>query len=277
MFLTFGLMSGVGHGLIFNTSVLVILQHFMKWRSVAVGIVASGPAIGMFVFSQITRLLLSTFGWPGAMIGYAILYFVCGLCATMFVTLKTFKEDNSDINSHGIKREESKTSSPLRNRHFLIMFSSFVIIHFSYYVPTIHIVSINLMFWLIDRLAILNCSLITLWYFILAETVALRRERNKETYGDVEVCVVRNACRININETDSKTEKGRQTAKQEGWSVAQIKVVVKRQEECKETCCCQITLYCEIWTRKADRQSDKRLFGHSAWRKDNGSCRRYDG
>ena len=162
MFLTFGLMSGVGHGLIFNTSVLVILQHFVKWRSVAVGIVASGPAIGMFVFSQITRLLLSTFGWPGAMIGYAILYFVCGLCATMFVTLQTFKEDNSDINSHGIKREESKTSSPLRNRHFLIMFSSFVIIHFSYYVPTIHIVSINLMFWLIDRLAILNCSLITL-------------------------------------------------------------------------------------------------------------------
>lgn len=110
------------------------------------------------------------------------------------------------------------------------------------------------MFWLIDRLAILNCSLITLWYFILAETVALRRERNKETYGDVEVCVVRNACRININETDSKTEKGRQTAKQEGWSVAQIKVVVKRQEEGKETCCCQITLYCEIWIRQADRQ-----------------------
>ena len=142
MFLTFGLMSGIGHGLIFNTSVLVILQHFVKWRSVAVGIVASGPAIGMFVFSQITRLLLSTFGWPGAMIGYAILFFMCGLCATVFVTLKTFKEDNSDINSHGIKREEPKTSSLLRNRHFLIMFSSFVIVHFSYFVPTIHIVSI---------------------------------------------------------------------------------------------------------------------------------------
>ena len=159
MYLTFGLMSGIGHGLIFNTSVLVILQHFVKWRSVAVGIVASGPAIGMFVFSQITRLLLNTFGWPGAMIGYAILFFMCGLCATVFVTLKTFKEDNSDINSHGIKREEPKTSSLLRNRHFLIMFSSFVIVHFSYFVPTIHIVSISILFFcLVNRRTILQIA-----------------------------------------------------------------------------------------------------------------------
>lgn len=146
MYLTFGIISGVGHGLIFNSSVLVILQHFVKWRSVAVGIVASAPAIGMFAFSQTTRVLLSTFGWRGTMIGYAILFFFCGLSATVFVTVKKFKEDDSDINSYGIKQEESKTSSLLGNRPFLILFTSFVFINMSYFVPSIHLVRSSLRF-----------------------------------------------------------------------------------------------------------------------------------
>ena len=148
MYLTFGLMSGIGHGLIFSTCNLVILQHFVKWRSEVVGIVASGPAIGMFVFSQITDVFLSTFGWPGTMRGYAILFFFCGLCATVFIPREQFEEDNSEFKSQklGIEHEESATSSLFRNSNFLILLTSFAVVNMSFFVPSIHIVSISLIF-----------------------------------------------------------------------------------------------------------------------------------
>ena len=141
MYLTFGLMSGIGHGLIFNSSYLVILQYFVNWRSLAVGIVASAPAIGMFAITQTTQMLLSTFGWRGTLRGYAFLFFVCGLCATVFTPLDQFKKESKDSNSAGIRQRESKTSSLFRNRYFLILFTSLFVVHMSYFVPTIHIVS----------------------------------------------------------------------------------------------------------------------------------------
>ena len=83
MYLTYGLLSGVGHAMISNACTLVILQYFVKWRSVAVGTVASAPAVGIFVMTQITELLLTTFGWQGALRGFAILFCVCGFCAEL--------------------------------------------------------------------------------------------------------------------------------------------------------------------------------------------------
>lgn len=149
MYLTFGVLSGFGHTMIYNSSYLMILQYFVKRRSVAVGIVASAPAIGMFVMTQITQSLLNTFGWQGALRGFAILHFVCGLCSTVFVPLDNMKEGNNNDNTVGkIRQEETerKKSSLCSNHSFLIMLTSFVVVQFSYFVPTVHIVSTDLLF-----------------------------------------------------------------------------------------------------------------------------------
>ena len=143
MYVTYGFMSGFGYRMIYNSSMLIVLDYFVKWRSFVVGIVASAAAIGMFVMTQVTQALLSAFGWQGTLRGFSVLYFVCGLCATVFVPLDKLKEESNDNNS-ATKRpaeKETRNSSLFRNRPFLVMLCSFFVINISYFVPAVHIVS----------------------------------------------------------------------------------------------------------------------------------------
>ena len=144
MYLTVGVLSGFGHVMIFNSCSLIVLQYFVKWRSVASGIVASAPAIGMFVMTQITQSLLNTFGWRGPLWGFALLHIVCGFCSAIFVPLNNMKEKRNNANTNGkIRCQETtrKNASLWRNYSFLIMLSSFTVVIFAYWVPTVHIVS----------------------------------------------------------------------------------------------------------------------------------------
>ena len=143
MDLTYGVLSGLGHAMVYNSSYLTVLEYFVKWRSVAVGIVASAPAIGMFVMTQFTQSLLTTFGWQGALKGFALLHFVCILCSTVFVPLDNLEEESNGNTIGKIKQQEtaSENLSLCRNFAFLIMLSSFVVVKFGYFVPTVHIVS----------------------------------------------------------------------------------------------------------------------------------------
>ena len=154
MYLTYGLMSGFGYRMIFNSSMLVVLDYFVKWRSLAVGIVASATAVGMFVMSQVTEVLLKTFGWQATLRAFASLYFVCGLLSTVFVPLNKFKEDTI-CNKSTKESNKTKTAnlSIYRNRSFLVLLSSFVVVNFSYFIPIVHIVStkpylFNIVSWL---------------------------------------------------------------------------------------------------------------------------------
>ena len=143
MYLTYGILSGFAHVMIYMSSSLTILQYFVKWRSVAVGIVASAPAIGMFVMTQITQSLVTTFGWQGALRGFALLNFVCGLCSTVFVPLDNLKEESGNDGTAAKMRQQQTTSKKLslfRNYGFLIMSISLSVVLFAYYVPTMHIV-----------------------------------------------------------------------------------------------------------------------------------------
>lgn len=145
MYLTYGVLSGIGHVMIFNCSYLIILQYFVKRRSVAVGIVASAPAIGMFVMTQITQSVLAKYGWQGALLGFGLLHVVAALCSTVFVPVENRQEkSNNDITVKEIEHQQEKTTngSPLYSNHsFLIMLSSFVVVKFAFFIPTVHIVS----------------------------------------------------------------------------------------------------------------------------------------
>lgn len=146
MYVTYGLLSGFGYRMVYNSSMLVVVDYFVKWRSLVVGIVTSATAIGMFVMTQVTQALLSAFGWEGTLRGFAVLYSVCGLCATVFVPLDKLKEESIDNNSvkKRVRQKETRDSSLFRNRPFLVMLSSFFVVNISYFVPAVHIVSTKL-------------------------------------------------------------------------------------------------------------------------------------
>lgn len=144
MYPTYSLFSGFGHRTIYNASMLVVLQHFSKWRSIAVGFVASAASVAMFAITQITQALLTAFGWRGAVRGFACLYCICGLCSTAYLPVTA--PEKSDNEKHKAKKDEEQrqqrhNSSVLRNRSFLVFSASTTVVVFSYYVPFVHIVS----------------------------------------------------------------------------------------------------------------------------------------
>lgn len=142
LYLTYGLLSGFGYRMIYHASALVVVDYFVKWRSLAVGIVASATAVGMLVMSQVTKVMLNAFGWQGTLRGFAALYFVCGLFSTVFVPLNKFKEDTiyNKSTKENIQPKKTGNFSLYRNRSFLVLLSSFIVVNFSYFIPTVHII-----------------------------------------------------------------------------------------------------------------------------------------
>ena len=86
IFITQGLCTGIGNGLIFCPSFAVLSGYFLKNRSLAIGIAASGSATGGVVFPVIAEKLLPSVGFPWTMriIGFVML-------ATTGLTMPFFK------------------------------------------------------------------------------------------------------------------------------------------------------------------------------------------
>lgn len=143
MYPTYGLFSGFGHRTIYNSSMLVVLQHFVKWRSVAVGVVTAASSVAMFAITQVTQALLNAFGWRGAVRGFAHLYFICGLCSSVYLPVSDPQKCENKRDRDEKDESQSCSSSVLRNRSFWVFSVSTIVVVFSFYVPFVHIVSWN--------------------------------------------------------------------------------------------------------------------------------------
>ncbi|XP_055626521.1 uncharacterized protein LOC129768720 isoform X2 [Toxorhynchites rutilus septentrionalis] len=65
LYLTFGIISGLGLGVGYVTAVVSIAFWFDKKRTFATGIGASGTGIGTFLYAPLTQWLIENFGWRG--------------------------------------------------------------------------------------------------------------------------------------------------------------------------------------------------------------------
>ncbi|CAH0750630.1 unnamed protein product [Diatraea saccharalis] len=78
---TFGLMAGLGMGLLYVTAVVSIAYWFEKRRNLAVGLGSCGVGFGTFVYAPLTTYLLDEFGWRGTLLllaGTVLNVCVCG-------------------------------------------------------------------------------------------------------------------------------------------------------------------------------------------------------
>ncbi|XP_071147519.1 monocarboxylate transporter 12-like isoform X1 [Mytilus edulis] len=64
-FLTFGILSGIGLGLCYNTGLIVIAFNFEKKRNMACGIAISGGGIGPFILTPIFQLIYEKYNYSG--------------------------------------------------------------------------------------------------------------------------------------------------------------------------------------------------------------------
>ncbi|XP_035784532.1 uncharacterized protein LOC118462702 [Anopheles albimanus] len=66
LYVTFGILAGVGLGVGYVTVVVSVAFWFDKRRTFATGIGASGTGIGTFVYAPLCQWLINEFGWRGA-------------------------------------------------------------------------------------------------------------------------------------------------------------------------------------------------------------------
>ncbi|CAG9584926.1 unnamed protein product [Danaus chrysippus] len=81
LYITYGIVAGLGMGLLYVTAVVSIAYWFEKRRNLAVGLGSCGVGFGTFIYSPLTTYLLDEYGWRGALLllaGTVLNVCVCG-------------------------------------------------------------------------------------------------------------------------------------------------------------------------------------------------------
>ncbi|CAG2251861.1 SLC16A14 [Mytilus edulis] len=81
LYCSLGILTGIGFGGIFLSTLVCVGQHFEKRRSFALGISVSGSGVGTFVFAPVVRILIDEYGWRGAILmeaGFVLNIVLCG-------------------------------------------------------------------------------------------------------------------------------------------------------------------------------------------------------
>eukprot|EP00744_Colponema_vietnamica_P002335 GILI01003683.1.p1 GENE.GILI01003683.1~~GILI01003683.1.p1 ORF type:complete len:491 (+),score=119.33 GILI01003683.1:226-1698(+) len=83
LFLSLGLVVGIGFGLTFVPAVSIVAQWFTTRRGMATGVAVSGAGIGQFVFSPFIAYLLTEYGWRSCLRILGIISFG-GIISTLY-------------------------------------------------------------------------------------------------------------------------------------------------------------------------------------------------
>lgn len=89
LFITIGVGTGLGFGLIYLPAIVSVTVYFEKYRSLATGIAVCGSGVGTFVFAPVTDTLITTYGWRGAMLIMGALILNCVIFGALFRPLET--------------------------------------------------------------------------------------------------------------------------------------------------------------------------------------------
>ncbi|XP_011869922.1 PREDICTED: monocarboxylate transporter 1-like isoform X2 [Vollenhovia emeryi] len=84
LYVSYGLMVGIGAGLSFPPTVYIVTQYFEKLRGVANGLCISGSAIGTIVLPPLLQYLLDCFGYRGAVLIMGAITLNTLVCALLY-------------------------------------------------------------------------------------------------------------------------------------------------------------------------------------------------
>ncbi|XP_067897634.1 monocarboxylate transporter 14-like [Heterodontus francisci] len=68
LFLSFGVVAGIGNGLAYLPNIVMVGQYFQKRRALAQGISTTGTGFGAFLVTILLKTLSAEFGWRGTML-----------------------------------------------------------------------------------------------------------------------------------------------------------------------------------------------------------------
>ncbi|KAI2810932.1 Mct1p [Blomia tropicalis] len=95
LYLTIGICSGFGFGLMYLPAIVIVTSYFEKKRAFATGIAVCGSGIGTAIMSPLIEYMIKQFGWKGAMLVTSGLILKCCIFGLLFRPLPNVTDDRS--------------------------------------------------------------------------------------------------------------------------------------------------------------------------------------
>ena len=168
IYFTHGIIVGFGTSISYLPALVMVAYYFDKKRSFATGIATSGSNLGALGLAPLQQVIVDAFGWRNCyrfLSGLALVITVCGLLFKPLDEKKT-GEDRL-VKSSEIIFETSfkkKLLSFPRNNWFIIWAVASTIATFGYFIPHVHLVSVQRKWWLFQNLyAQVITEILLLW------------------------------------------------------------------------------------------------------------------
>ncbi|XP_033760794.1 monocarboxylate transporter 5-like [Pecten maximus] len=103
LYFTYGVITGIGYSLCFSSSVVMVANYFVKYRSFATGLSLSGGGLGAMTIPYLIRYLMNEYGLEGALLIHAgVMSNIC-VCAMLLrpftnYPLKRQPQQNTCVN-----------------------------------------------------------------------------------------------------------------------------------------------------------------------------------
>ncbi|XP_069122460.1 monocarboxylate transporter 3-like [Argopecten irradians] len=97
MILLYGVVGGIGLGLVYSPSLVIVSYYLDKRRALATGIATCGSGVGCLVFSPVNQVLIDTYRWKGALWIVSAILFNCTLFAVVYRPLKFTNRKNNPV------------------------------------------------------------------------------------------------------------------------------------------------------------------------------------
>ena len=101
LYLTVGLLTGLGFGLTYLPSMTIMKMHFDRNLGIACGLAASGTGFGQFLMAPIVSVMLENYSLSGTLYFFAVIFFTsiffCLIYKSPNIQKQTFCEDEKSV------------------------------------------------------------------------------------------------------------------------------------------------------------------------------------
>ncbi|XP_078342262.1 monocarboxylate transporter 13-like isoform X1 [Oculina patagonica] len=135
--ISYGIVFGIASCFVFLPLYLTMPRYFIKRRSLALGLVATGPGGGLFVMSPVVQALVVALDWRGTFMTMAGIVAIIGPLTCVFLRMP----DNTDLRgAQNEKKGKLCDFSFFRNKHFVIFTVAMSLMYAGHYIPSVHMV-----------------------------------------------------------------------------------------------------------------------------------------
>ena len=135
--------AGLGLGMIYLPSIVMVSQYFSKRRALATGIAVCGSGVGTFIFAPLTNALLAQFAWKGTVLIDAAILLNCIPCGLIFRPLLKSSRKTKKDSSPGNALEQGESMSQNSRREICVSAFCALLVGFAFILRLLKVCSIQ--------------------------------------------------------------------------------------------------------------------------------------